>query len=53
MAKNEDIDKLNYSVLESLKKPITLINVTRNCRDASKTSTDKAQVLPTNLRVCA
>lgn len=42
MAKNEDIDKFNYSVLESLNKPITLIKATHNCREASKAPTDEA-----------
>lgn len=45
MAKNEDTDKLNYSILESLNKLISRTKATHNRCEVSKASTDDAHLL--------
>lgn len=52
MAKNNDIDKFNYEKLQKNEQPIALIKAIHNCSEALAASSDEAQGLSAELRLC-
>lgn len=52
MSKNADIEKFNYDKLEHNEQPVSLIRAVHSCPEAAAASSDEAQGLFSELRLC-